>query len=101
MTNNLKATKRESKTSGDLNNLRSKGFIPAILYGGNNPSLKISVEEKLLSKVFSSDSFLSTVIDLNIDGQTEKVIPRDISYHVISDKPIPVSYTHLTLPTKA
>ena len=65
MTNNLKATKRESKTSGDLNNLRSKGFIPAILYGGNNPSLKISIEEKLLNKVFSSDSFLSTVIDLN------------------------------------
>ena len=52
MTNNLKATKRESKTSGDLNNLRSKGFIPAILYGGNNPSLKISIDEKLLNKVF-------------------------------------------------
>ena len=45
MTNNLKATKRESKTAGDLGNLRSKGFIPAILYGGNNPSLKISIEE--------------------------------------------------------
>ena len=100
MTNNLKATKRESKTSGDLNNLRSKGFIPAILYGGNNPSLKISIEEKLLSKVFSSDSFLSTVIDLNIDGQTEKVIPRDISYHVISDKPIHIDFMRVAKGSK-
>ena len=100
MTNNLKATKRESKTSGDLNSLRSKGFIPAILYGGNNPSLKISIEEKLLNKVFSSDSFLSTVIDLNIDGQTEKVIPRDISYHVISDKPIHIDFMRITKGSK-
>ena len=100
MTNNLKAIKRDSKTSGDLNNLRSKGFIPAILYGGNNPSLKISVEEKLLSKVFSSDSFLSTVIDLNIDGQTEKVIPRDISYHVISDKPIHIDFMRVAKGSK-
>ena len=99
MTNNLKATKRESKTSGDLNNLRSKGFIPAILYG-NNPSLKISIEEKLLNQVFSSDSFLSTVIDLNIDGQTEKVIPRDISYHVISDKPIHIDFMRVTKGSK-
>ena len=100
MTNNLKATKRESKTSGDLNNLRSKGFIPAILYGGNNPSLKIRVEEKLLSKVFSSDSFLSTVIDLNVDGQTEKVIPREISYHVISDKPIHIDFMRVAKGSK-
>ena len=100
MTNNLKATKRESKTSGDLNNLRSKGFIPAILYGGNNPNLKISIEEKLLNKVFSSDSFLSTVLDLNIDGKTEKVIPRDISYHVISDKPIHIDFMRITKGSK-
>ena len=100
MTNNLKATKRESKTSGDLNNLRSKGFIPAILYGGNNPSLKITIEEKLLNKVLGSDSFLSTVIDLNIDGQTEKVIPRDISYNVISDKPIHIDFMRITKGSK-
>ncbi len=52
MTNNLKATKRESKTAGELSSLRSKGLIPAILYGGDNPNLKISVDEKLLNKVF-------------------------------------------------
>ena len=48
MINNLKATKRVSKTAGELNTLRTKGFIPAILYGGKNPNLKISIEEKLL-----------------------------------------------------
>ena len=74
MTNNLKATKRDTKTTGELSSLRSKGLIPAILYGGNDPSLKISVDEKLLNKVFSADSFLSTIIDLNIDGKTPRII---------------------------
>ena len=100
MTNNLKATKRESKTAGELGILRSKGLIPAILYGGKNPSLKISVEEKLFSKIYNSESFLSTIIDLNIDGQTEKVIPRDIAYHVISDKPIHIDFMRVAKGSK-
>ena len=100
MTNNLKATKRDSKTGGELSSLRSKGLIPAVLYGGKNPNLKISVEEKLLSKVFNTDTFLSTIIDLNIDGQTEKVIPRDISYHVISDKPIHIDFMRVSKGSK-
>ena len=58
MINNLKATKRETKTAGELSALRTKGLIPAILYGGSNPSLKLSIEEKLLNKVFNSESFL-------------------------------------------
>ena len=100
MTNNLKATKRDSKTVGELSSLRSRGLIPAILYGGDNPNLKISIDEKLFNKIFNSDSFLSTIIDLNVDGQTEKVIPRDISYHVISDKPIHIDFMRVTKGSK-
>jgi Ribosomal protein L25 (general stress protein Ctc) len=57
MTNKLKATKRDSKTAGELSSLRSKGYIPAILYGGDNPNLKISVDEKLLNKVLIQSHF--------------------------------------------
>ena len=92
MTNSLKAIRRETKTAGQLNALRTKGLIPAVLYGGKNPNLKISVEEKYLNEIFNSESFLSTVINLNIDGKTEKVVPRDISYNVISDKPSHIDF---------
>ena len=43
---NLKATKRENLTSGSNNKLRSKGLIPAILYGGKDPNQNISVSKK-------------------------------------------------------
>ena len=95
MINNLKATKRETKTASETKSLRAKGFIPAILYGGKSPNLKLSVEEKSFNNIFNSENFLSTIIDLEIEGKKEKVIPRDISFHVISERPSPVSYTHL------
>ena len=95
MINSLKAVKRETKTTGELNTLRTKGFIPAILYGGKNPNLKISIEEKLVKDILNSDTFLSTVIDLDIDGKKERVIPRDITYNVISDRPSHIDFMRI------
>ena len=58
MINNLKAAKRETKTRGQLNSLRSKGFIPAVLYGGKTPNLKLSIEEKFIKDLLKSENFL-------------------------------------------
>ncbi len=92
MINNLKAAKRETKTKGQLNSLRSKGFIPAILYGGKNPNLKLTIEEKFVKDVLKTENFLSTVFDLDIDGQKEKVIPREVTYHVMSEQPTHIDF---------
>ena len=66
--NNLKAIKRDTVTSGQLNKLRESGFIPAILYGGKDPNAKISIEKKNIKNVLNSESFLSTVLELDVDG---------------------------------
>ena len=96
---NLKAIKRESTTSGSNNKLRSEGLIPAILYGGKDANQNISIQKKEIKNLVNSDTFLSKVLELEIEGKKEKVIPRDVAFHVVSEEPIPVSYTHLTLPT--
>ena len=98
--NNLKATKRETVTAGQLNKLRESGFIPAILYGGKDPNAKISIEKKNIKNVLASDSFLSTVLELDIDGTKLKVIPRDIAYNVISDEPIHIDFMRVVSGTK-
>tara|TARA_A100001011_G_scaffold189766_1_gene198244 strand:- start:3228 stop:4004 length:777 start_codon:yes stop_codon:yes gene_type:complete len=95
MINNLKATKRETKTASETKSLRAKGFIPAILYGGKSPNLKLSVEEKSFNNIFNSENFLSTIIDLEIEGKKEKVIPRDISFHVISERPSHIDFMRI------
>jgi len=98
--NNLKATKRETVTNGQLNKLRESGFIPAILYGGKDPNTKISVEKKFVKNILNSESFLSTVLELNVDGSKLKVIPRDVAYNVISDEPIHIDFMRVVAGTK-
>ena len=98
--NNLKANKRETATTGQLNKLRASGFIPAILYGGKDPNAKISVEKKLVKNILNSDSFLSTVIELDLDGTKLKAIPRDVAYNVISDEPIHIDFMRVVPGTK-
>ena len=39
--NILKATKRTSASTGQVNKLRSDGFIPGVLYGGEKNNLNI------------------------------------------------------------
>ena len=90
--NNLKATKRNDTSSGSTNKLRAIGLIPAILYGGKNPNQKISIEKKAVRDIINSDNFLSKVLELDIEGKTEKVLPRDVAYHVVSDEPIHIDF---------
>ena len=89
---NLKAIKRESTSSGSTNKLRAGGFIPAILYGGKNPNLKISIEKKAAREIINSENFLSKVLELEIEGKKEKVLPRDIAYHVVYEEPIHIDF---------
>ena len=93
--NNFKALKREKLTSGSNNKLRANGFIPAILYGGKDPNQNISVSKKELSSIINSDTFLSKVLEIELEGKKEKVIPRDVSYNVISEEPIHIDFMRI------
>jgi large subunit ribosomal protein L25 len=92
---NLKAIKRESTSSGSNNKLRSEGLIPAILYGGKDANQNISIEMKEIKNLINSDTFLSKVLELDIDGKKEKVIPRDVAFNVVSEEPIHIDFMRI------
>ena len=93
--NNLKAIKRETKTGAQINKIRAEGFIPAILYGGKESNAKISIEKKSVEDLLKSESFLSKVIELDLNGKKEKVIPREVAYHVVSDEPMHIDFMRI------
>jgi large subunit ribosomal protein L25 len=90
--NSLDANIRNTKTKGDLSNLRNNGSVPAIIYGGEAQNEKISISKKLLKALIEKESFLSNIVALNVDGKPQNVLPREIKYHVISDEPIHVDF---------
>ena len=92
---NLKAIKRDNTSSGSNNKLRSEGLIPAILYGGKEANKNISIEKKEIKNLIHSDTFLSKVLELDIDGKKERVIPRDVAFNVVSEEPIHIDFMRI------
>ena len=96
----LNAKKRETKTSGDINKLRVDGFVPAILYGGSEQNKKISLNKNSIKNLIDSENFFSAILNLNIDGKEEKVLPRDISFDPLSDEPVHIDFLRIVKGTK-
>jgi len=94
--NVLKATKRTSVSKGQVNKLRSDGFIPAVLYGGKKSNLNISLKKLHLQDLVRTETFMSKVFDLDIDGSPEKALPREIAYDPVSDDPIHIDFIRIT-----
>jgi large subunit ribosomal protein L25 len=98
--NILKATKRTSASTGQVNKLRSDGFIPAVLYGGEKNNLNISLKKLHLQNLIKTETFMSKVFNLDIDGNAEKALPRDIAYDPVSDEPIHIDFMRITKGSK-
>ena len=90
--NSIEANIRDNKTKGELNTIREEGKVPAIVYGGKEQSEKISVSKKLLKASIEKENFLSKIISLNINGKSQNVLPKEVTYDVISDEPIHVDF---------
>ncbi len=90
--NTLDANIRENKSKGQLNAIRNDGNVPAIIYGGKEENIKISISKKFLKSLIEKENFLSSIISLNINGKSQKVLPREVKYHIISDEPTHVDF---------
>ena len=56
--NSLEASIRNTKTKGDVNALREKGEVPAIIYGGKEENQKISLSKKQVKYLIDQENFL-------------------------------------------
>ena len=90
--NSLEANTRNTKSKGDVRSLRLNGNVPGIIYGGTEQNEKVSVSKKTLKSLIDKENFLSNIITLNLDGKPQNVLPREITYNVISDEPTHIDF---------
>ena len=90
--NSLDANTRNTKSKGDIRSLRLNGNVPGIIYGGVNQNEKVSVSKKTLKSLIDKENFLSNIITLNLDGKPQNVLPREITYNVVSDEPTHIDF---------
>jgi large subunit ribosomal protein L25 len=93
--NSIVATIRNTKTKGDINALRKADNVPAIIYGGTEENQKVSISKKIIKLLLEKENFLSNILSLSIEGKPQTVLPREISYDVISDEPIHLDFIRI------
>jgi large subunit ribosomal protein L25 len=90
--NSLEANTRNTKSKGDVRSLRLAGDIPGIIYGGTEQNQKVTILKKTLKILIAKENFLSNIITLNLDGKSQNVLPKEITYNVISDEPTHIDF---------
>tara|TARA_B100000989_G_scaffold49571_1_gene32606 strand:+ start:663 stop:1403 length:741 start_codon:yes stop_codon:yes gene_type:complete len=93
--NIIDATLRDTKTKGQLSNLREKGDVPAIVYGGKEENAKISITKKQVKILIEKENFSSDVITLKLNGKEYPVLPREITFDTVSDEPIHIDFLRI------
>ncbi|MGI4776347.1 MAG: 50S ribosomal protein L25/general stress protein Ctc, partial [Janthinobacterium lividum] len=81
----LTATARRIIGTGSARAVRRAGLIPAVIYGNGRTPSSVTVEEKEIMKIYRKPNFISTLIELNIEGQKHKVLPKAVQLHPITD----------------
>ena len=96
----IQATIRNTKTRGELNTLRKDGNVPGIIYGGESANEKISLSKKEVKNLINKENFLSNVISIKIDEKEQKVLPREITFDIISDEPTHIDFLRIVKGSK-
>lgn len=92
----MKAAKRDTTGSAAARQMRKSERIPAIVYGGTQEPLNISVERKAVFRQLETGHFLSTIYMLDLDGEKVRVIPRDIQLDPVRDFPLHVDFMRVS-----
>src|SRR3981189_2676857 len=91
----LKATARTIGGKGAARAERRAGRGPGVIYGNNQPPVPISVDDTDLRQRILASRFLTTLYDINLEGQKHRVIPRDFHLDPVRDFPIHVDFMRL------
>ena len=96
----IEAQARAKTTKGAVSTLRNSGQVPAVIYGDKQAPLTISLEGKILARQLESAGFMTRLFDITVDGKKVRVLPRDVQYDPLSDRPLHVDFLRVSANTR-
>jgi large subunit ribosomal protein L25 len=91
----MKATARARAGKGAARAVRRAGRVPGVIYGDDKPPFNVSVDHAELRQRIYGGRFLTTIYELDIDGDKQRVIPRDFQLDPVKDLPVHVDFLRL------
>ena len=77
----INAEMRADTGKGASRRLRHAGLTPAIVYGGSEAPVAITLKHDEIIQHIGHEAFFSHILDLKLDGRTQKVVLRDMQRH--------------------
>ncbi|MCE3004134.1 MAG: 50S ribosomal protein L25/general stress protein Ctc [Xanthomonadaceae bacterium] len=77
----IPAELRKDEGKGASRRLRRSGTVPAILYGAKEAPVNLQFHHNTVLLASNNEWFYSAILDLNIEGKTQKVLLRDMQRH--------------------
>ncbi|MFV2092645.1 MAG: 50S ribosomal protein L25/general stress protein Ctc, partial [Hyphomicrobiales bacterium] len=91
----VNATPRVSAGKGAARAVRRAGRVPAVIYGDGKPPVAIALDYNEISRMVQKGGFLTSLLDLSVEGEATRVIPRDVQLDVVRDFPLHVDFLRL------
>ena len=91
----LNALVRERAGKGAARAVRREGRVPAVIYGDKKDPQTISMDYRELMKQVQTGRFLSTLVDIDVDGTKVRTIPRDVQFDPVRDFVVHVDFLRL------
>lgn len=91
----LKAVARDRVGKGAARALRRNGQIPAVIYGAGNPADPIALDANQMHRLIFAGHFMTTIFEIELDGRTHRVLPRDYALDPVKDVPLHVDFLRI------
>ncbi len=91
----LSAEPRERAGKGASRALRREGRIPAVIYGDKKDPQPIHVEERALIKLLGTGAFTNSTVEVEVGGDKQMTLPKDVAFHPVTDRPMHVDFFRL------
>jgi large subunit ribosomal protein L25 len=92
----LEAVAREGAGKGAARTARRAGLVPGVIYGGGKEPQTININFNTLFHRLKAGKFLSTLMNVKVDGEDNRVICRGVQRAVVRDLPTHVDFLRLS-----
>jgi len=96
----LSAEPRERAGKGAARAARRAGRVPGVIYGAKKDPVLITLDPKDLRREISGGGFFGTLFDVGVGGGNERVLPRDLQLHPVTDRPLHVDFLRVSRDTR-
>jgi large subunit ribosomal protein L25 len=90
--NEIKASVRTRAGTGGAREVRRQAAVPGVIYGNGVAPQSIALQSNELVNLMNRGRFLSTVIDVDLDGTKTRVIPREVQMDPVNGKLVHVDF---------